>query len=78
MKSYSLLICRLFNIKSAFIEDDELKEEVEAARWRQDQIQARMSGDDEAFDLLSRADTLMNACRQKLSEAAEYPTWGNS
>lgn len=55
-----------------------MKEEVEAARWRQDQIQARMSGDDEAFDLLSRADTLMNACRQKLSEAAEYPTWGNS
>lgn len=71
-------MCRLLNIKSAFIEDDELKEEVETARWRQDQIQARMSGDSEAFDLLSRADTLMDDCRQKLSEAAEYPTWGNS
>ena len=67
----------LFIIKSAFVEDDELKE-VEAARWRQDQIEARMCGDSEALDLLSRAETLMNACRQKLSEAAAYPRWGNS
>jgi hypothetical protein len=66
-----------FIIKLAFVEDDELKEEVEAARWRQDQIEARMCGDSEALDLLSRAETLMNACRQKLSEAA-YPRWGNS
>ena len=67
----------LFIIKSAFVEDDELKE-VEAARWRQDQIEARMCGDSEALDLLSRAETLMNACRQKLSEAAACPRWGNS
>lgn len=54
-----------------------MKEEVEVARWRQDQIQARISGDSEALDLLNRADTHMNACRHKLSEAAGYPRWGN-
>ncbi|KAK2460388.1 hypothetical protein APHAL10511_007553 [Amanita phalloides] len=60
---------------STFPEDDDKKEEVEDARWKREQIQAKISGDREASDLLSRADALMNACRCKLSEAAGYPRW---
>ncbi|KAF8626663.1 hypothetical protein AX15_004754 [Amanita polypyramis BW_CC] len=60
---------------SAFSEDDELKEDVENARWRQEQIQARLDGDCDALEILNRADTLMNFCRHLLSEAAEYPRW---
>ena len=64
------------NLILAFPEDDELKEEVETTRWRQEQVQARLTGDCEALEILSRADALMNLSRHLLSEAAGYPRWG--
>jgi hypothetical protein len=55
-----------------------LSAEVEAARRTQDEIQSRLSGESQAVELLVRADTLMSACRQRITEAMAYTesSWG--
>ncbi|KIL64647.1 hypothetical protein M378DRAFT_163117 [Amanita muscaria Koide BX008] len=58
-----------------FPEQDELSQEVEAARITQDEIQIRLSSETQAVELLNRADNLLNACRQTITEAISYARW---
>ncbi|KAF8628561.1 hypothetical protein AX17_005957 [Amanita inopinata Kibby_2008] len=55
--------------------DDELKYQVESAERHHEQIQTTLTTECEAADLLNRADSLLNSCREKVCEIVEYTRW---